>query len=128
MAPERFRLPVNFTLTDQGAFMPRKKLRTNGSSICSHVVSIKKVKSMPLEDLVEVVDLRVTTTDGNFNYEIRKDVRFPDLNFVKDQIDTLLQKAKSEFLNVEMSEDSKRFYLSFNVQKIGQFRYTGHRI
>ncbi|SEH94444.1 hypothetical protein SAMN05660691_02314 [Rheinheimera pacifica] len=109
--------------------MPRKKkLKVNGCSIISHAVVIKKVTSEHTGDLIEIVHLDVTTNDGIFSYEIYKDERFPDLNWVRDYIDTTLIRARKDCLNVEMSEYVERIYLFFDIQKVGQHQYSGRRV
>lgn len=109
--------------------MPRKKkLKTNGNSILNFSVDLKNVKSNYDGSMIEVLDLRVTTNDGDFVYEICSDTRAPDLVQIKNHIETSLKRAKTNFLNVEISEYKERNYLFFIVQKIGQQQYTGRRI
>ena len=109
--------------------MPRKKkLKTNGSSILSFSIKVSSVKSKHVDTMINIVDLQITTNDGDFSYEICSDTRAPDLNQIKSHIEESLLKAKSDFLNVEISEYPERNYLFFNVQKIGQQQYTGLRV
>jgi hypothetical protein len=109
--------------------MPRKKkLKTNGNAIERFEVAVSKVKSNHSNADVNVALLRVTTSDGEYNYEICSDTRAPDLNKIKTHIESSLQRAKEEFLKVEISEYSERNYLFFEVQSIGQQQYTGRRV
>lgn len=109
--------------------MPRKKkLKTNGNSIESYEVVGSKVKSSHSDADIDVVLLRVSTSDGEFRYQICRDTRAPDINQIKTHIESSLQRAKEEFLNVEISEYSERDYLFFEVQSIGTEQYTGRRV
>lgn len=109
--------------------MPRKKrLKTNGNSIESFAVTESKVKSSHSDKDIDVVLLGVHTNYGEYNYQICSDTRAPDLNQIKTHIESSLQRAKEEFLNVEISEYSERDYLFFEVQGIGQQQYTGRRV
>lgn len=109
--------------------MPKKKkLKTNGSSIESFEVSVSKIKSNHSDTKIDAVLLRVSTVDGEYIYQIHSDIRTPDLSQIKNHIENSLQRAKEEFLNVEISEYFERDYLFFNVQSIGQQQYTGRRI
>ncbi|MDP3877097.1 MAG: hypothetical protein Q8Q50_08955 [Methylobacter sp.] len=109
--------------------MPRKKkLKTNGNSIQSFEVAESKIKSNHSDANIDVVLLRVSTSDGEYSYQIHRDARAPDLSQIKTHIENSLQRAKEEFLNVEISEYSERDYLFFKVQSIGQQQYTGRRV
>lgn len=110
--------------------MPRKKqLKTRGSLISAFNVQIKQVESSFTDSMIDIVDLEVTTSDGvSYKYDIRQDEREPDLVNIKKHIEDCLQKARQEFLNVEISEYKERSYLFFKVQSIGQAQYTGFRI
>ena len=105
----------------------KKKLNTNGNSIENFDVVVSKVKSIHSDKDVDVVLLRVNTSDGEYCYQISRDTRAPDLNQIKSHIESSLQRAKIEFMNVEISEDSERDYLFFEVQTIGRQQYTGRR-
>ena len=116
-------------LAKYGGIMPRKKkLNVNGCSIINHSVVVEKVVNAHTGNLIEVVHLDVTTNDGTFRYEICKDERFPDLSRVRNYIDTTLDKARTDCLNVEMSEYVERFYLFFKVQENDQNKYSGRRV
>ncbi|MDM8356180.1 hypothetical protein [Pandoraea communis] len=106
----------------------KKKLKTNGSRIVNYSISIKKVKSNYTDNYVDSLFLEITTDEGTFNYEIRSDEKFPDLDWIKSHIDVSLGKAQADFLNVEISEYADRGYLFFVVQDIGQHQYSGLRI
>ena len=109
--------------------MPRrKKLKTNGSSILSFSVNVETVKSNTMDTMIEIIILKITTNDGEFSYEICKDTRAPNLEQAKSHIEASLKKAKTDLLNIEISEYTERDYLFFEVQKIGQEQYTGRRI
>jgi hypothetical protein len=109
--------------------MPRKKkLKTNGNSIVSFEVAERKIKSNHSDTNIDVVLLRVSTGDGEFSYQIHRDTRAPDLSQIKNHVESSLQRAKEEFLNVEISEYSERDYLFFDVQSIGRQQYTGRRV
>ena len=109
--------------------MPRKKqLKTNGSLINSHQVVIGKIKSEHLNSEIEVVLLNIITNDGEYKYRINKDERAPDLNQIRDHIDTSLTRAKKEYLKVDISEYHERYYLFFEIQSIGRQQYSGSRI
>lgn len=108
--------------------MPKRKmLKANGSSIKSYSVDIIKVKSENSEKMIDVINLTITTEDGNFNYHINKDTREPDLQQICKHINESLRKAKEDCLNVEVSEYPERFYLFFEIQRNGQKQYTGRR-
>lgn len=109
--------------------MPRKKkLKTNGNSIQSFEVAERKIKSNHSAANIDVVLLRVSASDGEYSYQIHSDTRAPDLSQIKTHIENSLQRAKNEFLNVEISEYAERDYLFFEVQSIGQQQYTGRRV
>lgn len=109
--------------------MPRKKqLKVNGSSITGFSVKVKTVKSTYDGSPIDIVDLQISTDDGAYSYDIRKDERAPDVHATRDYIESSLNKAKEDFLKVEISEYTDRSYLFFNVQKIGQVQYTGYRL
>ena len=109
--------------------MPRKKqLKINGSLINSHQVIIGKTKSENSKSEIEVVFLNIATNDGEYKYRINNDERAPDLNQIKNHIDTSLTRAKKEYLKVEISEYHERYYLFFEVQSIGRQQYSGSRI
>ena len=108
--------------------MPRKKkLKTNGSSILGFSANILSIKSPHADTMIDIVELKISTNDGNYSYEICADTRAPDLNQIKKHVEESLLKAKSDFLNVEISEYPERNYLFFDVQSIGQQQYTGLR-
>jgi len=109
--------------------MPRKKqLKVSGHSITHFKVEVKSVKSEHTDDLIDVIHLEIHTDEDIYKYDIRTDERSPDINATKCYIEDSLEKAKRDFLKVEISEYTERFYLFFNVQSIGQTRYTGHRV
>ncbi|MFY9260127.1 MAG: hypothetical protein WAO71_06395 [Gallionella sp.] len=109
--------------------MPRKKqLKAKGSEILSFSVEVSSVKSQHSDAMIDIVDLKIQTNEGEFCYQINSDDRAPDLLKIRHHIDGSLQKAKSDYLKVEISEYTDRFYLFFNVQDIGQQQYTGRRI
>ncbi|MCK2087373.1 hypothetical protein MXC99_04170 [Thauera aromatica] len=109
--------------------MPKKKmLKTNGNSIQSFKVSESKIKSTHSDANIDVILLHVSINDDEYSYQIRRDTRAPDLNQIKTHIESSLQRAKEEFLDIEISEYSERNYLFFIVQSIGQQQYTGRRI
>ncbi|MFM2482182.1 hypothetical protein [Celerinatantimonas sp. YJH-8] len=109
--------------------MPRKKqLKVSGSAIVGFSVQVKQVKSEHADALIDIVDLEITTNDDVYRYDIRKDVRAPDIHKTRDYIEDCLIKAQKGFLKVEMSEYKERMYLFFNVQSIGQVQYTGYRV
>jgi len=120
---------INTLLAIQGGFMPKKKkLKVNGSSITVFSVQVKTVKSAHDGSPIEIVDLQISTDDAVYSYDIRKDERAPDVHATRDYIEDSLNKAKKDFLNVEISEYTERSYLFFDVQKIGQVQYTGYRL
>lgn len=107
----------------------KKKLKTNGNSIESFEVAESKIKSNHSDtNIIDIILLRVSTGDGEYSYQIHRDTRAPDLSQIKNHIESSLQRAKEEFLNVEISEYSERYYLIFDVQSIGQQQYTGRRV
>lgn len=109
--------------------MPRKKqLKVNGSSITEFSVQVKTVKSTFDGSPIDIVDLKISANNDIYSYDIRKDERAPDVHATRDYIENSLNKAKEDFLNVEISEYTERSYLFFNVQKIGQVQYTGYRL
>lgn len=109
--------------------MPRKKqLKVNASSITDFKVQVKIVESDFDDSLIEIVDLQISTNDGLYSYDIRKDGRAPDVYATRDYIENSLNKAKEDFLKVEISEYPERDYLFFEVKKIGRVQYTGYRI
>ncbi|SHF56676.1 hypothetical protein SAMN02745753_02206 [Marinomonas polaris DSM 16579] len=109
--------------------MPRKKqLKVSGNSITSFSVQVKQVKSDHGDVLIDIVDLQISTIDGVYKYDIRKDVRAPDIYATRDYIENSLEKAKKEFLKVEISEYTERMYLFFDVKSIGRVQYTGYRV
>lgn len=109
--------------------MPRKKkLKTNGNLIESFVVAEGKIKSKHSGTDIDVVLLRVSTGDDEYSYQVHLDTRAPDLSQIKNHIESSLQRAKEEFLNVEISEYPERDYLFFDVQSIRQQQYTGRRV
>jgi hypothetical protein len=110
--------------------MPRrKKLKVKGSAILDFSADIKSVKSKHVHDaMVEILDVRVHTSDGEFAYEIYSDDRAPDLGAIKNHIESSIAEAKKNFLTVEVSEYAERDYLFFDVQSIGQKQYSGHRV
>lgn len=109
--------------------MPRKKkLKTNGNLIKRFQVAENKIKSNHSGADIDVVLLQVSTGDGEYSYQIHRDTRAPDLSQIKKHIESSLQRAKEEFLNVEISEYSERDYLFFYIQSIGQQQYTGRRV
>jgi len=109
--------------------MPRKKqLKVSGSLIANFSVDVKKVKSENSDGLIDVIHLEIYADGDVYKYDIRKDDRAPDINKTRDYIEASLEKAKEDFLKVEISEFADRFYLFFKVQGIGQTQYTGYRI
>lgn len=104
------------------------KLKTKGSQIKNFNVNIISIESLhEKEYFFDVINLKIDT-DKSFEYRIYNDDRFPDLQQIKQHIETSLQKAKTNFLNVEISEYKERDYLFFDVQSIGQNQYTGVRL
>lgn len=100
--------------------MPRKKqLKVSGSDILDFSVQIKSEHE---------VDLKITTNDDVYIYDIRKDTREPDINKIKDHIENSLSEVKNDFLRVEISEYPERSYLFFIVQGKNQVQYTGYRL
>lgn len=109
--------------------MPRKKqLKVNGSAITGFSVQVKTVKSTYDGSPIDIVDLQISTGNDVYSYDIRQDERAPDVIATRHYIEDSLNKAKEDFLNVEISEYTERSYLFFNVQKIGQVQYTGYRL
>ncbi|RXE84296.1 hypothetical protein [Pseudoalteromonas sp. A757] len=109
--------------------MPNKKqLSVNGNAITDFSVEVKKVKSKHNDSQIDIVDLKIYTDDGEYHYDIRKDDRAPDVYVTRDYIDSSLKKATQDFLKVDISEYTDRFYLFFSVQTIGQVQYTGYRL
>lgn len=108
--------------------MPRKKqLKVNGSEITKWTVEIKEVKSAHDDSLVKRIFLEIKTIDESYKYEIWNDERFRELEFIGNHIENALNRAKIEFLKVEISEYTERWYLFFEVQSIGQHQYSGIR-
>jgi len=104
------------------------KLKTRGSQIKNFSVDIISVESLHKKGyFFDVINLKIDT-DKNFEYRIQSDDRFSDLQQIKQHIETSLQKAKTNFLNVEITEYKERDYLFFDVQSIGQNQYTGARL
>lgn len=104
------------------------KLKTKGSQIKNFSVDIISVESLHKKGyFFDVINLKIDT-DKSFEYRIQSDDRFPDLQQIKQHIETSLQNAKTDFLNVEISEYKERYYLFFDVQSIGQNQYTGARL
>lgn len=109
--------------------MPRKKqLKVKGGEILGFSVEIVSAKSNHSDALIDIIDLKIKTTDGDFCYQINTDDRAPDLLKIKQHVEGSLQKAKNDYLKVEISEYTDRFYLFFDVQGIGQQQYTGRRV
>ncbi|TWI72981.1 hypothetical protein LZ24_01392 [Desulfobotulus alkaliphilus] len=109
--------------------MPRKKqLKVSGSLITSFSVEVKKVKSDHSDSLIDVIHLDIHADGDVYKYDIRKDERAPDINETRDQIEASLEKARNDFLKVEISEYTERFYLFFKVQGVCNAQYTGYRI
>ncbi|KAA8993878.1 hypothetical protein FJU30_26420 [Affinibrenneria salicis] len=102
----------------------KKKLNVNGHSITYFSAEAKSVKSEHTDEFINVIH----TNEDAYKYDIRADERIPDINVARDYIEASLEKAKQNFLKVEISEYKERFYLFFNVQSIGQIQYTGNRI
>lgn len=104
------------------------KLKIKGNQIKNFNVDIISIESLHEKGyFFDVIDLKIDT-DKSFKYRIHCDDRFPDLKQIKQHIETSLQKAKTNFLNVEISEYKERDYLFFDVQSIGQNQYTGTRL
>lgn len=106
----------------------RKKLKINGSKIVDFDVSIKSEKSDFDNSLVDFVFLRVETDDDIFKYQIGRDATNPDLNFTKNHIETSLAAARNEYSNVEITEDSERNRLFYEVQGLRINTYPGRRL
>lgn len=108
--------------------MPKKKqLKVSGSEITGFNVKVKKIKSEHADALIDVLLLEIHADGDVYKYGIRKDDRAPDLTSAMNYIEASLEKAKEDFLKVEISEYAERSYLFFKVQGIGQTQYTGNR-
>jgi len=109
--------------------MPRrKKLNTNGSTILSFSVNVENVQSKHVDTKLKIIALRIGTNDGEFIYKIHSDTRVQNLTKAKEHIKSSIQKAKTDFLNIEISEYIERNYLFFEVQNIGGQQYSGFRV
>lgn len=106
----------------------KKKLKVNGRSIIRYIVKVKTVKSKHTDDMIEIVFLSITTDEGIFEYEIYPDTRHPSVISIRDHIESLLNRAIQDYLNVEITEYKERTYLFLTVQKNPQEQYTGIRI
>ena len=104
----------------------RKKLKTNGSRISSYQVTIVPY-TVETGEIYQKISLWVISESVKYAYDINKDVRHPDLQFVKKYLDSSFLKAINENLNVKISEYPERFYLFVEFQSIGQQQYTGRR-
>lgn len=109
--------------------MPRKKqLNVNGHSIAHFSVEVKSVKSEHTDDFIEVINLEIHVDEDIYRYDIRKDERAPDIHATRDYLEASLERAKRDFLKVEISEYTERFCLFFIVKDIGRTQYTGYRL
>lgn len=106
----------------------KKKLNINGSKIIDFDISIKSQKSKFDNSFVDFIFLRVKTSDDVFNYQIGRDTSNPDLNFTENHIRTSLTAARSEYSNVEITEDSEMNRLFYEVQGLPIKTYPGSRV
>ncbi len=103
-----------------------KKLKTNGSRISSYQVS---VTPYPAEsgETYNKISLVVVAESIKYTYDIHQDTCYPDIQTIKQHLETSLAKAVEEYLKVEISEYTERFYLIVEFQSIGRKQYTGRR-
>ena len=97
--------------------MPRQKmLKTNGSSISSFTVEITQVRRRLSNKMIDVINLNISTTDGDYSYRINSDTREPDLDIVRQHIHESLNRSKNDYLNVKISEKERNyFFLRFKM-------------
>jgi hypothetical protein len=103
-----------------------KKLKTNGGKIERHMLDVVPLRNT-LGGTFEGLRLTVRAEGREYAYELCADSRHPDLGEIKRHVDSSLQRAVSEYLNVEITDDPERSYLFFDVQDIGQNQYSGRR-
>lgn len=106
----------------------KKKLKINGSKIIDFDVSIKQQKSQFGNSMVDFIFLTVKTNDDVFNYQIGRDATNPDLNFTENHIRTSLRAARIDYSNVQITEDSDRNRLFYEVQGLRANTYPGRRL
>ncbi|MFC4621783.1 hypothetical protein ACFO3A_06090 [Comamonas nitrativorans] len=101
-----------------------KKLKANGSRISSYQVSVIPY-TVESGETYQKISLVVVAESIKYTYDIHQDTRHPDIQNIKKHLETSLAKAVEEYLNVEISEYTERFYLFVDFQGIGQEQYTG---
>jgi hypothetical protein len=106
----------------------KKKLKINGSKIVNFDVSIRKQKDQINNSMVDFIFLTVETNDDVFKYRIGRDATNPDLNFTENHIKTSLIAARSDYSNVEITEDSEMNRLFYEVQGLRINTYPGRRL
>ena len=104
----------------------KKKLKTNGFNISEYKISVVPytVKS---GETYERLSLEVVAEKNTYAYDIHQDTCYPDIQTIKQHLETSLAKAVEEYLKVEISEYTERFYLIVEFQSIGRKQYTGRR-
>lgn len=106
----------------------KKKLKINGGEIVDFNVAIKQEKSQFDNSMVDFIFLTVKTNDDAFKYRIGCDATNPNLNFTKNHIKTSLTAAKSDYSNVEITENSEMNRLFYEVQGSPINIYPGRRL
>lgn len=108
--------------------MPRrKKLKTTGRNVIRFDVAIKPEKSISGAGLVDFINLTIETEDDIFEYQIGRYPTQPSLVNIKEYLSGTLEKAKSEYLKIEIAEDSEQNRLHYSVQDFKIITYPGRR-
>lgn len=103
----------------------RKQLKVNG-----HEIEGVRTQVVAEKDTTTGLDIRVLRLDiesggDTYSYEIRE--HGVDIHAVLDHVKKSLERARRDFLNVEIKEDKSSNRLTFNVQKTGLEIYRGWR-
>lgn len=107
--------------------MSKKKLNVTGSQIKSYDLQVKDFNENGIE--FQRIYLSIHADNGIYKYEICEDVRFT-IEYLKDKIPEELNYAIDNFNRVEISEDTERKYLHFEVhhKDFRQMQVTGTRL